>query len=366
MLNTGQYVIETNNAGHVWNVNAPDFCAPASKAYKDMDTQTEQIEPTTVSASSQTDQNIEKVDSGTQCEKIVTKCKGVSCKMHPATKTTHVQATVSVTNQGSGCSTLYQEAFTQVDSLEIKTPTVDRSVWINQSPGAKDRHTQTEKHVMNRRTNTDPVGTTVSTTSTGTQTQDDSQKSQCGSHQKGAKGTGGPETTPLVGVGPSGLASLLTTLGVKQHNRDELATDINVQDKNRNVKAHGIIEIEGTEVKDSYWAIFDDIGVLIQKDGLSLAAGRYAKLYGKCEVIMNEGKRPTIYKLVEGDSRLFHRCEKIGKSELDTIRSHVRLKQPSWDWTGGHGYGYTRDDYNDEYADASRYDSYGSGNINWQ
>jgi hypothetical protein len=162
---------------------------------------------------------------------------------------------------------------------------MEQAVWINQSPGAVGRHTQTEKMVsMNRKTNTEHIVTKSIGTQIGQQMELEADSADRNSQpsneheidndvvsfpQAGVAGEGPADPHKLVGI--SGLSTLLKSLEVPCLSMDQFG--INILDKNRNQKARGIIEIGSTGEQNDYWAVFDDISVMVEKNGNALTTG---------------------------------------------------------------------------------------------
>jgi hypothetical protein len=128
-----------------------------------------------------------------------------------------------------------------------------------------------------------------------------------------------PSTLRWVGV--VGVLHLLTTLKVMCASMEQFAT--NIRSKLRNSEVRGIIEMKSSTDKTNYWAVFDDLAFLIEKNGNQLAIGSYVKLYGNCDKLIVGCDEDQEFRLLDPQNRLYHRCEKLAKRELLESKSKI-------------------------------------------
>jgi hypothetical protein len=258
--------------------------------------------------------------------------------------------------------------------------TTERGVWVRQSPGAVGRHTQTEKkEFVDQKINT----VHNSTNSVVTQTEKNPKlwsdlvdlETDC----LGSSGHASRTNTeagvldevkdvrdeasfppPKVWVGLSSLPGLLKTLEIPGSNMNQFFTNISL--KNRNTKLKGMVEMtssggfnEGVKGKQTdYWAMFDDISLMINRTGETLTTGRYVRMFGQWENQMDVKDETIKYSLLDPDSVFGQKCEKLARLKLDKILQQVRSGRYHWG-----GYDHPNHDYG-EYGASRSYAGYGS------
>jgi hypothetical protein len=329
---------------------------------------------------------------GSQCEKVITKSIGTRCNLVPTVKTKYVQASATMRNQGTGSHLDTQDCSTQMDKTDTIVSTSDKAVWVCQSPSAVGRHMQTEeKVVLDKKINTEQkvahtVGTQVEVHvphlwSDLVELENNSPSGsvcnlESSSHtnirlglpeddvdqvgmksQRSEADWESSHTPPCRWVGVSGLSTLLQTLEVPCSSMDQFAR--NVQNKKRNLKAKGVVVVENSEqAATEYWAVFDDISVAINNSETTLATGRYVKMYGQYQSLMDDKTQHSKYSLADPSSGLFLRCEILAVMELSTILPQVRSKQTGrYGWGGGRQHEY--DSSQGGYGSSRSYQAYG-------
>jgi hypothetical protein len=333
---------------HSWNIDAPEFtsqlwqgnCAKdLPKQYVDADTQTENLSQVNVNSYTQTENNVKVHSVGTQFEAVETRNVGIGCKLSPAVKSKHIQATTVMRNQSTSSAVVTNDCMTQVDKC-VKIKTTECGVWLQQSPGAVGRHSQTDRKVLiHKKTNTE--GTM--TNSIGTQVECESEDRNNISHavvdlggfdgmkdvvettspQKGEAGELSINPTPYwAGVGS--LSFLLSILEVMVSSMEQFGTRICSEDRNK--KAKGIIEIGRCGLQTDYWVVFEDIAMMVNRTGRQLTTSRYVKMYGQCLALMTDGKDSLRYHLIDPHSKFYQRCEQLAVRELHVLLPRVRLK----------------------------------------
>jgi hypothetical protein len=351
-----------------WNIDAPVFSTQEVKTHVNVDTQTEVWTPSKANNSSQTDSTAQLSSIGTQCEEIERRSIGIRCKLGPTVKSQYTQATA--TNQGVGPVVLTQDSSTQMDR---SVTTTDRSVWVNQSPGAVGRHSQTEKvalvdkkiNTVHKNTNNmatqiefeqlgwgdvmdlcSPMVSSYTVVDQGVP-KDDKNMESVPSPQKG-EAAGDSSNAQPQWLGLHGLTTLLDTLEVAGSSMDQFSRNIRLKYRNQNIK--GIIEVESPDSKIGYWVVLEDISMMVSKDGHKLSTGRYVKLYGHFASVMHDNNENTKYTLMDRQSKPFSRCKQLVMMEMETVLPDVRSKHGnSYEWAGGyvssdidyenHGYG---------------------------
>jgi hypothetical protein len=151
-----------------------------------------------------------------------------------------------------------------------------------------------------------------------------------------SEGASPPVHPPTSLVGVMGIATLLATLKVVFQSMDQFA--INIQSKVRNLKVRGIIKMGSDTGKNGLWAVFDDVAILVMKEGPQMMPGKYVKLYGNCEKVMAEGHELDEYALLNPQDKLYSMCGKLAKRELREIMPRLTT------YDGG-GYGRSVDSY---------------------
>jgi hypothetical protein len=278
-------------------------------------------------------------------------------------------------NQGAGSNVIFQDKSTQVDKSEVIVGTSEMATWVQQSPGAVGRHTQTDKvKMVQKKTNTE----LKLSKSRGTQMDHDQQTwgdlmelqyedrdstSHTSVHSGGFRCVKGaqvvsspqkgeapqhPSVLPSKWVGLEGLQTLLDTLEVSGSTMDQFATNIRLQNRNKHSKA--IVEIASSEPAE-YWVIFDDISMKVKNVGQTLITGQYVKMYGQCETLFQDKyDNATTYCLHDPQSKLFQRCERLASMELEKVLPQIKSRHvESYQWGAyGHpdsykgGYDYSR------------------------
>jgi hypothetical protein len=155
------------------------------------------------------------------------------------------------------------------------------------------------------------------------------------SPQRGEAGGGTTPSPPIkAGVGVQGLTTLLDTLEVMRPSMDQFA--VNINQKQRNQRAKGIIKTEDCEAIMEYWVIFDDIAMKVLRDGQTMCTERHVKLSGLCEEIMSGNDDTIKYRLVDPNSTFFSKCENFATIGLETVLPEVRFDNPINWWRGGY------------------------------
>ena len=356
-----------------WNVDAPIFNLQAQTV--DMETQTDCKVIQNADMSCQTENLIAFTSSGSQCGIVETKNVGISCKLAPQTKVKHVQATIGVKHQGVNCVAQTTDCYSQVERHDLNVKTIDQGVWINQSPGDTGRHSQTEKVIFkDRKTNTEKILTTsraIQANPVGTSTRTEvggrdhvNVKSHDNipdsTNPKGiSKNATGVENQPrqkgeTTRVGLLGLMTLLNTLKAPCSTRDQFATNVHLNNRNKTVK--GIIEQVCGKVID-YWAVFDDFCIMINKVGETLLIGNHVKMFGQYERDMFGTDDYKNNSLVNPSSDLYEKCQNLALLEMKHLLPSIR-----YEYSGrysGHGYDLPNTDGNRGYEEYGSRRGYG-------